>query len=274
MRRRASLVFVVVAFAVAVCIVLPVRAEASLKGSYRFPVSLSACRVNQGYLFGTTDGGTRVAHNGVDITNGGTTPNVYAVATGTAYTYTGTTGYGNYVKVVQTDGNTTYYAHLSSISVANNSTVYANTLLGVMGASGDADGVHLHFEVRVGNNAPYDDASNPEMWLAQSETSSVGAVYGKITDTARQMQVDGASITGMTKSVSGWAGTTTYELNKNGTYCYDIRYYDYNFYIGQLYPGSALSVSIAKPGFQTMNTYWTVYANAASLRSQAITPIP
>jgi murein DD-endopeptidase MepM/ murein hydrolase activator NlpD/CBS domain-containing protein len=54
---------------------------------------------------------------------------------------------GNKVIINHHNGFKTVYAHLSSISVHAGQTVSKGSHLGIMGATGDATGVHLHFEV-------------------------------------------------------------------------------------------------------------------------------
>ena len=58
-------------------------------------------------------------------------------------------GWGKLVVVAHRDGVRTMYAHLSSIAVLVGQRVAAGTVLGAVGATGDASGPHLHFEVRV-----------------------------------------------------------------------------------------------------------------------------
>jgi murein DD-endopeptidase MepM/ murein hydrolase activator NlpD len=58
-------------------------------------------------------------------------------------------GWGKLVVVAHRDGVRTMYAHLSSIAVLVGQRVAAGTVLGAVGASGDATGPHLHFEVRL-----------------------------------------------------------------------------------------------------------------------------
>jgi murein DD-endopeptidase MepM/ murein hydrolase activator NlpD len=58
-------------------------------------------------------------------------------------------GWGRLVVVRHPDGVRTLYAHLESISVHVGDEVSGGTILGRVGATGDATGPHLHFEVRV-----------------------------------------------------------------------------------------------------------------------------
>ena len=93
-------------------------------------------------------------HNGVDI-SGSYGTSVVAAASGTvihaASGYEG--GYGNNVEISHGNGYVTKYAHLSSINVHVGQTVQRGELIGRVGATGNAVGAHLHFEVRV-NGAP------------------------------------------------------------------------------------------------------------------------
>ncbi|HSC49608.1 MAG TPA: peptidoglycan-binding protein [Gaiellaceae bacterium] len=58
-------------------------------------------------------------------------------------------GWGKLVVVADAGGIRTMYAHLSRVSVRVGELVAAGTILGAVGATGDATGPHLHFEVRV-----------------------------------------------------------------------------------------------------------------------------
>ncbi len=57
-------------------------------------------------------------------------------------------GYGNMVVVDHGSGWQSLYAHLAEVDVVCGQEVYAGDKLGSMGDTGEADGVHLHFELR------------------------------------------------------------------------------------------------------------------------------
>lgn len=56
-------------------------------------------------------------------------------------------GYGNKVVIDHQNGFRTVYAHMDSISVSAGQKVEKGSQLGIMGSTGFATGVHLHFEV-------------------------------------------------------------------------------------------------------------------------------
>lgn len=58
-------------------------------------------------------------------------------------------GYGNLVVIHHSLGLSSWYAHLSRIGVRRGEHVGTGTLVGRVGATGDATGPHLHFELRV-----------------------------------------------------------------------------------------------------------------------------
>jgi murein DD-endopeptidase MepM/ murein hydrolase activator NlpD len=88
-------------------------------------------------------------HAGVDIVAPSGAP-VGAAAPGRV-TWAGRLagGWGKLVVVAHADGVRTMYAHLSSIAVRFGQRVGTGDLLGAVGATGDATGPHLHFEVRL-----------------------------------------------------------------------------------------------------------------------------
>ncbi|MCQ2911108.1 MAG: peptidoglycan DD-metalloendopeptidase family protein [Clostridia bacterium] len=102
-------------------------------------------------------GGNRGSYNhkGVDFADNGYSE-IYAAYPGkvTFAGYgthdNGNTGYGYLVIVTHSNGWQTYYAHLKedSICVEVGDKVDSNTMLALMGSTGDSTGQHLHFELR------------------------------------------------------------------------------------------------------------------------------
>ncbi|MFF4899221.1 M23 family metallopeptidase [Streptomyces sp. NPDC001068] len=91
----------------------------------------------------------RHRHTGQDFAVKAGTP-VYAVGPGRVVTASCGDGYGNQVVLHHPDGFYTQYAHLSVISVRPGDIVRAGRRIGSAGSTGNADGPHLHFEVRTG----------------------------------------------------------------------------------------------------------------------------
>jgi murein DD-endopeptidase MepM/ murein hydrolase activator NlpD len=76
--------------------------------------------------------------------------------------------YGNVVRLLDVDGVATWYAHLDERLVDEGSHVRAGDVVGLVGATGNSTGPHLHFEVRL--NASISDAgtaTDPRTWLQQ-----------------------------------------------------------------------------------------------------------
>lgn len=69
------------------------------------------------------------------------------------YTGKGFRGYGKLVIVEHPNNYATFYAHLNKIKVKQGQLVSQNQVLGTMGATGNARGVHLHFELRINKKA-------------------------------------------------------------------------------------------------------------------------
>ncbi|MEU2675075.1 LysM peptidoglycan-binding domain-containing M23 family metallopeptidase [Streptomyces sp. NPDC007164] len=89
------------------------------------------------------------SHTGIDFPVA-TGTSVKSITSGTVVTAGWGGAYGNQVVVKHADGHYSQYGHLSSISVSAGQAVSAGQQLGLSGATGNATGPHLHFEVRTG----------------------------------------------------------------------------------------------------------------------------
>lgn len=89
-------------------------------------------------------------HTGLDLAADEGTP-FAAFADGTVGVVGESTVLGNYLTLHHADGYETLYAHCSTISVAAGQTVSRGEALGTVGATGNATGAHLHFELLSGS---------------------------------------------------------------------------------------------------------------------------
>ena len=80
----------------------------------------------------------------------GYTSPVYAAKAGTVIVAQRSSSYGNYVVISHGTGNTTLYAHMSSIKVSVGTYVQQGQTIGITGSTGHSTGPHLHFEVVEG----------------------------------------------------------------------------------------------------------------------------
>ncbi len=94
-------------------------------------------------------------HKGIDLAGRLNQP-LYAVNNGIV-TYHGEKfrGYGKMVLIDHGSGWTTLYSHLNKYNVKNGDQVQTGQVIGFMGQSGRASGVHLHFEIYK-NKIPID----------------------------------------------------------------------------------------------------------------------
>jgi murein DD-endopeptidase MepM/ murein hydrolase activator NlpD len=88
-------------------------------------------------------------HSGIDLLAAAGTP-VRAAGTGTVtFASWSAGGYGNLVVIAHANGVSSWYAHLSRIDVTTGAAATTATQVGLVGATGNATGPHLHFEVRL-----------------------------------------------------------------------------------------------------------------------------
>jgi murein DD-endopeptidase MepM/ murein hydrolase activator NlpD len=106
--------------------------------------------------------GRAALHEGVDLGGAFGSP-VRSTADGTV-SFVGWHGeYGTMVEIDHGQGLATRYAHLSRALVTKGQKVTLNQPIGLVGASGRATGVHLHYEVRLNGRA-----RNPVTFLGAS----------------------------------------------------------------------------------------------------------
>jgi len=148
------------------------------------------------YPYGSRGDGAYPPHHGVEFVNP-TGTQVRAVSDGTVV-YAGPddlTVWGArasfYGQLIILELHDTYlqhpiyclYGHLSAIDVSLGQQVHALQPIGRIGSTGVAEGPHLHFEVRVGEN-DYRRTANPELWLVPH--SGRGTLVGQTFDSDGQ----------------------------------------------------------------------------------------
>ena len=94
-------------------------------------------------------------HPAIDIVTNGDF-NVYSAYAGVVVTNSYKYDNGNYLVIKQDNGYYVLYAHLSQKLVDQNSKVEKGQLIGIMGKTGFATGIHLHFS--VWNGYPYNSS--------------------------------------------------------------------------------------------------------------------
>lgn len=104
-------------------------------------------------------GGSYELHSGQDI-NAERGAEVVAAANGRVVFADWQGGYGQLVTIDHGGGLTTRYAHLSKIEVRAGDWVSRGQRIGAVGSTGRSTGPHLHYEVRIN-----DEAVNPRAYL-------------------------------------------------------------------------------------------------------------
>ena len=100
-------------------------------------------------------------HKGIDIAGVAEGTDIYAVYSGTVVrSELNQNGYGNFIVIDHGNGYCTAYAHMSFRNVSVGDTVSVGEVIGGIGTTGDSTGIHLHFEVRWG-----DEFRNPANFL-------------------------------------------------------------------------------------------------------------
>lgn len=165
--------------------------------------------VDRTYPYGGTRGRTLSTHHGVEFFNPRGVP-VLAVADGTVV-YAGDdtvtmpgpiNNYYGFVVIVEHDFRSpegepvfSLYGHLADWTVEGGQRVFQGDQVGLVGATGIAEGPHLHFETRVGSPFDFGATRNPELWL--HPWGGYGLLVGQVAD------ADGTRLYEVTIQVQG-----------------------------------------------------------------------
>jgi murein DD-endopeptidase MepM/ murein hydrolase activator NlpD len=195
------------------------------------------------YPYGGSRGGTLRTHHGVEFYVPHSTE-ILAAASGTvrvagsdAQDQLGAilNFYGNVVIIEldsQLDGRPVYnlYGHLSEILVTVGQHVEAQDVIALSGATGVADGAHLHFEVRV-DEIDYDSTRNPLLWLYPFPDR--GVVAGRVTWSDGTLAEDVPINLQRIDAPSPYAASTTYSDDSVNP----DNHWNENFAIDDVYAG-------------------------------------
>lgn len=119
-------------------------------GAFKWPTV--STRITSPY--GDTTGRSS-PHQGIDIgaVNRGVAGDpIYAAADGEVVISTFSSSAGNYIMIYHGDGLYTRYLHASQLLVSVGTHVTKGQTIALMGTTGNSDGVHLHFDVRLNGN--------------------------------------------------------------------------------------------------------------------------
>lgn len=100
-------------------------------------------------------------HTGIDLTGSDI---IYGTCDGTVTKIGWDDSYGNYIIVKATDGKYHWFCHLSKVTCSEGDKITRETKIGVMGATGNVTGKHLHFEIRNSSNK-YGDNTDPANYM-------------------------------------------------------------------------------------------------------------
>ncbi|MGE3691396.1 MAG: M23 family metallopeptidase [Novosphingobium sp.] len=122
------------------------------------PASLEFISSGFGYRADPFTGGSAF-HAGLDFKGPIGAP-IYSAAKGVVSFVGQRSGYGNCVEIDHGNGLMTRYAHMSAFRAREGQDVEPGTIVGLIGSTGRSTGPHLHFEVRI-----HDQAVNPRPFL-------------------------------------------------------------------------------------------------------------
>ncbi len=147
-------------------------------------------------VYGQTGSLWKNGHLGIDFVT--SNREVYAVTDGTVRVSTfDAAGWGNYVSIGDAQNLRHIYCHLDKVDVKVGQVVKAGQKIGIMGKTGKATGVHLHYQINTIDGTP----QNPAEFL------KIANRKGAAVDTA--VYKDDADI-------ANYAKGAVYELKKRG----------------------------------------------------------
>lgn len=120
-------------------------------GAFLWPLSTHLITSSFGWRFHPIFGGTRF-HTGVDIGAGRGSP-IQSAGDGVIIYSGWYGGYGQAVVIDHGNGLSTVYAHCSALYVRQGQLVRKGEVIAAVGSTGNANGPHLHFEVRENGTA-------------------------------------------------------------------------------------------------------------------------
>ncbi|MBQ6438881.1 MAG: RICIN domain-containing protein [Mogibacterium sp.] len=123
-------------------------------------------------------------------------------------------GYGLGVVINHGDGYYSHYAHMSSILVNEGQYVSQGQVIGAMGETGWADGVHLHFAIKTGNQGQYGGAEGS----INNDKEAIDYIYSANRLSQLWGINDGDTFTGKVKL---WAKRTNNDSNHYGVFYID-----------------------------------------------------
>ena len=146
--------------------------EDDMGNVWQFPVKGIITATFPSYPDGTTHSGIDIAGNdGLKIRSSGEGHVIY-VGTDTS------TGYGNHVVVQMKNGTQHWFGHMKTTPyVKVGDSVNHQTILGIVGSTGNSTGSHVHWEIRT---APY--AYDFTCWINPSPRTKVGDMIKGVGD--------------------------------------------------------------------------------------------
>lgn len=122
----------------------------------------------------------------------------------------GNASYGNCIKINHGNGYETLYAHLKNVNVKLGDIVQQGQIIGHMGNTGRAFGIHLHFEVRLNNTR-----INPTEYL--DKNLPINIIQYQVYDNIKKYWLPNVTV-----GMSGYAGNLG--NNISGLYIDNLTY--------------------------------------------------